>query len=346
MVSEVRSNRAFVSLALMALAALWMPAPAAAQSNYHLIALVSNQAGKAKHVDPQLVNAWGMAYAPTGPFWVSDEGTGVSTIYTGLGVKQSLVVAIPPAIGTGKGKPTGQVFNGTSDFVVSQNGLSGPATFIFDTEDGTISGWNSTVNGTQAVIAVNNPGAVYTGLAMGTKGGANFLFAADNANNRIDVYDAQFNFVTSFTDTSLPAGSAPYNVQNIKNQLFVTFTNGSGGGVVDIFSTSGTLLKTFASGGTLKSPWGIALAPANFGGASKALLVGNLGDGRINAFNLTTGALIGQLKDTTNKVISIQGLWALAFGGGTAENGATNQLFFTAGNGFYQDGLFGVIAFK
>jgi len=334
------------SLVVLAGAILWSQAPAAAQSNYRATNLVSNQAGKARHQDTQLVNAWGIAFAPTGPFWVSDNGTGLSTVYNGMGVKQSTVVTIPTATGVGLGSPTGMVFNSTTDFVVSQNGKSGAAAFIFDTEDGTISGWNFAVNPTSAVIAVNNPGADYTGLAIGTKGGANFIFAADNANNRVDVYDKNFHFVTSFTDTSLPAGSAPFGIQNIGGRLFVTFTNSTGGGVVDIFTTAGTLVKTFASGGTLKSPWGLALAPANFGGASNALLVGNLTDGKINAYNFSTGAFIGQLKDANNKVISINGLWGLAFGAGNANNGNKNQLFYSAGNNFYADGLFGVINFR
>jgi uncharacterized protein (TIGR03118 family) len=331
-------------MASLALAVGLFQAPAAAQ--YKITNLVSNQKGGAMHVDTDLVNAWGIAYAPTGPFWVSDNGTGLSTLYTGSGVKQSLIVTIPPASGTRKGAPTGQVYNSTPDFVVTQNGVSGAAVFIFATSDGTISGWSPTVNGTAAVIAVNNSGsgASYTGLAIGTNGGANFIYAADNANNKVDIYDGDFNFVGSFTDTSLPAGSAPYNVQDIKGRLYVTFTNSSGGGVVDIFSTAGNFIKTFATGGTLKSPWGLALAPKTFGTASNTLLVGDLGDGRINSFNFSTGKFIGQLKSSTGTTLSVSGLWGLTFGGGNSMNGNTNQLFFTAGPTGYANGLFGVIA--
>jgi uncharacterized protein (TIGR03118 family) len=344
----VSKNRMRVAASLIMLAGtlLVSQSPLAAQSDYQATNLVSNQAGVAKHQDTALVNAWGIAFAPTGPFWVSDNGTGLSTVYNGMGVKQSTVVTIPSANGVGTGSPTGMVFNSTSDFVVTQNGKSGAAAFIFDTSDGTISGWSFGVNATAAVIAVNNPGADYTGLAIGTSGGANFIFAADNHNNRVDVYDGSFNFVTSFTDTSLPAGSAPFGIQNIAGRLYVAFTNSTGGGVVDIFTTAGIKVKTFATGGTLKSPWGLALAPANFGAASNALLVGNLTDGKINAFNFSTGAFIGQLKDSSNKVISINGLWGLAFGAGNSMNGNKNQLFYTAGNNFYADGLFGVIVFK
>jgi uncharacterized protein (TIGR03118 family) len=323
-------------LPLLALAA----GTAAAQ--YRVTNLVSNQPGIALHQDPDLVNAWGVAFSPTGPFWVSDEGTGLSTLYNARGIKQSLVVTIPGANG-GTGSPTGMVFNSTTDFVVSQNGVSGVATFLFDTLDGTISGWSSTVNPTTAVIAATRPGAAYTGLAIGQNNGDNFLFAADNANNRVDVYDGNFNLVNSFTDNSLPAGSNPYNVQNIGGDLYVTFTNSTGGGVVDIFDTEGRLKKTFATGGTLKAPWGLAKAPSNFGKASNAILVGNLADGRINAYSEGNGRFLGQLRDSTGKVIAIDGLWSLTFGGGNPNNGRTNQLFFTAGPNNYANGLFGVI---
>src|SRR5581483_1385117 len=173
--------------------------------------------------------------------------------------------------------------------------------------------------------------------------GNNFLFAADNANNRVDVYDKTFTLVNSFTDTNLPAGSSPYNVQNIGGDLYVTFTNSTGGGVVDVFDTQGRFKKTFASGGTLKEPWGLAKSSSNFGKASNAILVGNLADGRINAYSSGNGKFIGQLRDSTGKVISIDGLWGLTFGGGNPNNGKTNQLFFTSGPNNYANGLFGVI---
>jgi uncharacterized protein (TIGR03118 family) len=190
------------------------------------------------------------------------------------------------------------------------------------------------------VIAVNNTGAQYTGVALGVSNSANFLFAADNLHNKVDIYDSSYNLVGSFTDTSLPAGSAPYNVVNIGGHLCVTFTNGTGGGVVDIFSTAGTKIKTLISGGNLHSPWGVALAPANFGTASNALLVGNLGDGFINAFNPTTGKLLGK------SAVSFEGLWSLIFGGGSPNNGNTNQLFLTSGPGGYSEGLFSVVNVK
>nr|MBA3914855.1 TIGR03118 family protein [Terriglobales bacterium] len=225
-----------------------------------------------------------------------------------------------------------------------QSGLSATAVFLFDTLDGTISAWAPTVNATSAVVVASQPGAFYTGLAIGQSNGDNFLYAADNANNRVDVYDSNFKLVNSVTDSKLPAGSNPYNVQNIGGDLYVTFTNSTGGGVVDMFDTGGRFKKTFATGGTLKAPWGIAKSPSNFGVAGNAILVGNLADGRINIYSSGNGRFQGQLKDATGKIISIDELWGLTFGGGNAKNGKTNQLFFTAGPDDYVNGLFGVIA--
>ncbi len=343
MILEKRFARMIVFLSSLAVVAGMMPRPAAAQ--YAITNLVSNQTGQAKHVDPDLVNAWGLSYSPSGPIWISDEGTGLSTFYDNKGNKAG-TVTIPGASG-GTGSPTGQVYNSTQDFKIKQGSNSGPAYFIFDTFDGTISGWNPTVNSSTAVIAVTKTGASFTGLAMGSNNGANFLFAADNANNEVDIYDGSFNFVTLFTDSGL-SGLSVYNVQNIGGQLYVTFTDSAfppTKGAVDIFDTAGNLIKNFSKSANLKGPWGVALAPKNFGPASKALLVGNLGDGKINYFNVKTGKLLGQLKSTKKKVISIDGLWGLAFGH-SGSDGKPNQLFFTAGPNSYADGLYGVINFK
>jgi len=334
MFAEKRMSR-LVSLFAFALVLAAISTSAFAQ--YTVTNLVSNVPGNAQHQDPDLVNAWGVSFAPGGYFWISDNGTGLSTLYNASGFKQSLVVTIPTSSGVGTGSPTGQVYNASTDFVVSQNGKSGPAQFIFDTFDGTISGWAPSVNGTVAVIAVNNTGAWYTGLAIGSNGGKNYIYAADNLNNKVDVYDGGFNLVKSFTDTSLPQGSAPYNVQAISGKLVVTFTDSKGGGTVDIFDMAGNKLKTLVSGGKLHSPWGVALAPSNFGTASKMLLVGNLGDGFINAFNPTSGKFVGQ------SGVSFEGLWALVFGDGKGFNGKTNQLFLTSGPGGYSEGLFSVV---
>jgi uncharacterized protein (TIGR03118 family) len=338
MFAQSRMGRIMVFVALLVAALGMISSSAFAQ--YSVTNLVSNLPGKAQHQDASLINAWGISYAPGGYFWVSDNVTGLSTLYNAMGIKQSLVVTIPSSSGGGTGSPTGQAYNGTTGFVVSQNGHSGAAQFIFATFDGTISGWNPGVNATTAVIAVNNTGAWYTGLAMGTNNGANFLFAADNLNGKVDIYDSTFKLVSSFTDTSLPAGSSPYNVVNIGGQLYVTFTNSTGGGVVDIFDTAGNKIKTLISGGNLHSPWGMAMAPSHFGKASKTFLVGNLGDGFINAFNPSTGKLVGK------SAISFPDLWALIYGDGRGFNGQTNQLFLTSGPGGYSEGLFSVVNVK
>jgi uncharacterized protein (TIGR03118 family) len=334
MVSQNRSRRAFGFLASLIVVVGLIPNLANAQ--YAITNLVSDQKGKAKHQDKSLVNAWGISFFPGNPIWISDAGSGKSTFYDNKGAKVG-EITIPSASGKGTGSPTGQIANNTTDFLIGGS----PAAFIFATLDGTISGWNG---GSSAVIAVTAPsGTSYTGLAAGTSKGANFLFAADNANNKVDIYDGKFNLVGSFTDKKL--GLAAYGIQDIKGRLFVTFSNFVGPGAVDIFDTTGKLIKTLTKSSHLNGPWGLALAPKNFGPASNALLVGNLADGRINAFNAKTGKFLGPLKDTKKKVISIDELWGLAFGGG-GSSGKTNQLFFTAGPNQYQDGLFGVINFK
>jgi uncharacterized protein (TIGR03118 family) len=336
MVSQDRSRRVFAFLAALVVMLGLIPSPANAQ--YAITNLVSNQKGKAKHQDTGLVNAWGMSFFSGGPFWISDNGTALSTFYSGKGVKVGQIT-VPSTV-------TGQVANSTSDFVVTQGSNSGPALFIFGSfEPGTISGWNPAVNPNAAVVVVH-ASAWYTGLALGVSNGANFLFGADNLNNKVDIYDGSFKLVGSFSDSKL-TGLVVYNVQNVNGNLYVTFSDSTGTkGAVDVFDTTGKLIKTLTKSAHLKAPWGVALAPKNFGPASSTLLVGNLGDGRINAFNAKTGKFMSQLKDTTNKVISIDGLWALAFGQGGGQNGKPNQLFFTAGPTEYANGLFGVINFK
>lgn len=329
-------------LVLVVIAIAMMHQTASAQ--YTITKLVSNQKGQAKHQDPSLVNAWGIAFFSGAPFWISDAGSGFSTFYDGKGVKAG-AVTVPSASGSGTGTPTGIVANSTSDFQVTQNGQSGPALFVFDTLDGTISGWSPSVNANSAVIAVKNSGASYTGLAIGVSNKANFIYAANAVSGKVEMYDGSFKLASSFTDPGLPKGSAPYGIQNINGQLFVTFVT-STGGVVDIFDTAGNLLKTLTNSTHLNAPWGLALAPKNFGKASNAVLVGNLGDGRINAFNAKSGKFLGPLKTTKGKPLTIDGLWGLAFGQGGGSNGQPNQLFFTAGPVGYAGGLFGVIQAK
>ena len=318
----------------------------AQSTHYALVNLDSNQSGKAKHTDPLLVNGWGLAYTPGNPFWVSDEGTGWSTLYDGMGNPQSLQVVIPSANGTSAGSPTGIVANPSStDFPVQ----GWASIFLFATLDGTISGWTPLSNPTQSIIAVNNSGsnASYTGLAITNKTSGNSLFAADINNNKVDIYDSNFNFVSSFTDTALPAGYAPFGIQDINGNLYVTFApvSGAAGGVVDVFQEDGTFVKHLIHGSPLNQPWGVALAPANFGPLSNALLVSNNinNKGTINGFNPTTGKFIGTVKNSAGNPIYIDQLWGIEFGGGTSANGKTNQLFFTAGPNNNVNGLFGVI---
>jgi uncharacterized protein (TIGR03118 family) len=346
---------------------------ASAQAIYVRTNLVSDIAGVANFTDPNLVNAWGIVAADgTGPFWIADNGTGVSTLYNGNGVafptNSPLVVTIPTPPNSRAGAvaaPTGIVFNGTSDFVVSAGGKSGPARFIFATEDGTISGWNPTVDGTHAILVVNNSGpglsadrtklgAVYKGLAIGNSGSANLIYATNFRDGVVEIYNASFLFVKAFTDANVPSGFAPFGIRNINNQLFVTYAKqnaqkhddvaGPGNGFVDIFDLNGNLISRFASQGTLNSPWGLVPTPASFGTFSSAILIGNFGDGRINAFD-SHGTFLGQLQEEHAAIINpltIDGLWGLSFGnGGTA--GPTNTLFFTAGIGAEGHGLFGLI---
>ena len=208
--------------------------------------LTSDLTGKAKHVDPLLKNAWGLAYAPGGAFWISDEASGRSTLYDGMGNPQSLQVTIPPTSGTGPGTPTGIVYNGSQEFKID----SWVSAFLFATLDGTISGWSGFDPGT-TLIAVRQAGAVYTGLAITSHTSGNSLFAADNANNKVDVYDGNFNLVKSFTDPTIPAGFAPFGIQDIAGQVYVTYASqtGGSGGYIDIFGEDGTFVKRFTQGG-------------------------------------------------------------------------------------------------
>ncbi len=322
---------------LLLTSAFMLSAAGVAFAQYTVTSLVTTSG------DPNLVNAWGMAYATGGPFWISDEGTGKSTVYDASGTIVPLVVAIPSAT-SGAGRPSGIVANSTSGFVVTQNGVSGASSFIFATLDGTISGWSPSVNATSAVIAVNNHStANYTGLAIATVGTRTFIYAANSAKNQIEMYNSNFHLMTTFTDTTL-TGLKVYGVQAINGRIYVTFEGT--GGAVDVFSTNGKLIKLLTQNGTtgpLLEPWGVALAPSTFGRFSGDLLVGNVGNGQINAIHLATGKIAGVLKDTTGTVIAIPGLWALLFGGGSASNGNTNQLFFAAGTTNYKTGEFGVI---
>jgi len=316
----------------------------AALAQYQLTNLVSNQVGAARHIDPLQVNGWGLAYGTGGPFWVSDQGSGWSTLYTAQGVKESLVVLIPSASGAGPGQPTGIVANASSDFQVEGSN----SFFVFATLDGTISAWGPQANRNDAIIMVNNSklGSTFTGLAITDRPSGNLLYATDLANNVVDVYDASFNLVNSFTDPTLPAGYGPFGIQDINGLVYVTFALSTApSGQIDVFREDGTFVKVLAEGPPLNQPWGFAVAPKNFGALSNALLVSNnTNNGTINAFNLQSGQFVGTVKDGNGKNIVIDQLWGIAFGGGSANNGRTNQLFFTSGPFNNLAGTFGVIS--
>jgi uncharacterized protein (TIGR03118 family) len=334
-------GRRVLTLAACCGLALMLSGAAVAQS-FNAVTLVSNLPGKATNTDPLLANPWGLAYAPGGAFWISDEASGWSTLYNGSGTPQPLQVVVPPASGTWAGTPTGIVFNGSSEFAID----SWTSVFIFATLDGTIQGWSGFEPST-TLIAVTAAGAQYTGLAITNYTSGNHIYAADAANNKVDMYDGNFNLVSSFTDPATPRGFAPFGIQDINGQVYVAYAAQSGGtgGFVDIFGEDGTYVKRLVQASkTLNQPWGLAVAPAGwgakFGGA--LLVTNNSSLGNINAFNLTTGALIDTLKDAKGRVIGVNGMWGIEFGGGTTANGKTNQLFFTAGPND-ADGYFGVI---
>jgi uncharacterized protein (TIGR03118 family) len=318
--------------------------------------LVSDGAVPADHTDPNLVNAWGIAFNPFGPVWIADNGSGVSTLYDGAGNIVPLVVDIPTHTSDSGGAVTGIVYNGSQGFTVNKGMLSGPAVFLFDSEDGVISGWAPNVDSTHAIKAVDHSRrhAIYKGLALSGNGSGARLYATDFHNNRIEVFDASFNPVMlrvgAFRDAQIPAGYAPFGIQNVNGDLYVTYAKqdadrkddvpGPGFGYVDIYDPDGKLLRRFAAQGALNAPWGIALAPAGFGRASGRLLIGNFGDGRIDAYDFASGMPVGPLGDAKGNPIQIDGLWGLAFGNGYSSQ-SVNSLYFTAGPNDEADGLYG-----
>ena len=339
----------------------------------------------AKVYDPDLKNPWGISESSTSPFWVSDNGSGKSTLYNAPALggfsKNPRVVSIPsPGDPLGaSGKPTGTVFNTTSQAPPAQQGFkisgfncttlpptptSAPASFLFATEDGTIVGWSNNVFATagcqpnHGIIAVDNSnpanpasGAIYKGLAIATTaGGATYLYAANFRAGTVEIYDVNFHLVNTFTDPSLPASYAPFNVVPIGGELFVTFAMrnsdkeddvaGQGHGFVDTFDLTGEMIGRFAQHGQLDSPWGVALAPPGFGALGGLLWIGNFGNGHVNAYNFETGEFVDKVRDAKGQAIVIDGLWALKFGNG-GNGGDPNVLYFTAGPNNEADGLFG-----
>jgi uncharacterized protein (TIGR03118 family) len=358
-----RIAMAGVTAAMIAVLPSISTAPVAAaigQGFYEQTNLVSDQPGVALIQDANLVNPWGIGLSPTGgAFWVTNNVTGTSTLYTGdvngsAFVRNSLIVTIPT------GSPTGIVFNTSTvstEFVVTNGTASARSIFLFASQTGTISGWNPAVPPSTQARVGSTATAVYTGLAIGQAGTATFLYACDFEHGRIDVYDKDFQIVQldgSFSDPNIPNSYSPFNIQNLAGKLYVTYAQqshsdpdeetGHGSGFVDVFDTDGNLLQRLIRGNHLNAPWGLALSPASFGPFSNALLVGNFGDGRIHAFDATDGKFLGSLEDETGKPIVIEGLWAIAFGNGVSA-GDSNALYFAAGPDDETHGLFGSLRF-
>jgi uncharacterized protein (TIGR03118 family) len=342
--NRLRTSAAVLAIVGLAIAAEAPIAGAAAGNAYVVSGLVADVPGTGTpFVDQNLVNAWGLTAGPSTPWWVADNGTNLSTLYSADGTIRSLVVSVPV-------KPTGTVFWS----------FAAPAFFVFATEAGTIRGWHPS-QGNQTVILANRSaqGAIYKGLALAATPGGDRFYATDFHNARVDVFDGSFNLISNpgaFTDPQLRDGYAPFGIQTIGSRIFVTYAkqdaeatdelHGQGLGFVDAYDTSGALLARVAQRGQLNAPWGVALAPADFGRFSGDLLVGNFGDGQINAYEeLPNGHFEhrGELRTADGTSLTIDGLWALQFGHGSSANGPTNTLFFTAGPNDESDGLFGTI---
>ncbi len=323
----------------------------------------SSVSPNAPNHDPNLVNAWGLARSSSSFWWVADNGTGLSTLYDGTGAPQQLVVKIPLPKGqkNGTAAPTGTVFNFTTGFEVAPKM---PAIFIFVTEDGTISAWNPKVDPTNAVLKLDRSGkAIYKGCAIAQTRFGPRLYATNFMTGKVEVFDAGFNRVRDDHDELAPHAFkfpglsnhwAPFNIQNVGGNLVVTFANrdpgskdenhGAGLGFVGIFSRRGRLLTALEHGPWFNAPWGVALAPSDFGPFSHRLLIGNFGDGAIHAFNVVTGRRVGALLDTAGNVLKIDGLWSIQFGGNAKNSGSATELFFTAGPNDENNGLFGKIS--
>ncbi|MEO8422892.1 MAG: TIGR03118 family protein [Actinomycetota bacterium] len=328
-----------------------------AANAYKLRRLVADQAGHAAATDPNLVNAWGLAAGPTTPWWVNAADSDVSTLYDGTGAILPLVVDVT-------GGPTGLVFNGGTNFVVSNGSASGPSLFLFSTEGGTVDGWNPGVpppspsTSSFEVADRSSEDANYKGLAIASTVDGDFLYATDFHNAQVDMFDDAFSLVSTsstFVDPGIPDGYGPFGIQAIGDTIFVTYAKqdadaedevvGSGRGFVDAFDTDGTFVGRVATRHRLNAPWGLAMAPADFGRFSGALLVGNFGDGQIHAFRPRVNGSyrpVGVLRNRHGRVVSIDGLWAIAFGNGDAA-GPSNALYFTAGPDDETHGLFGRI---
>jgi len=359
-------SRALCVLFAAAAAASLAAAPAHAARTvtaYAVQNLVSNGVLPTPYTDANLVNTWGVAFNPAGLVWVTNNRSGTSTLYDGTGLPNALVVNVPPAKGTGKGTPTGIVFSGTSDFVVGNGAASGPSRFIFSSEDGLITGWAPNVDLNNAMRAAVTVGANYKGLAIADSSTGVRLYATDFHNGRVDMFDGRFAKVAAagaFVDPKLPKDLYPFGIQAINNQVYVTYAKHGGGltgegaiqpqdkgggvdSVVDVFDADGKYLRRAVAQSAVKQPWGLALAPADFGPAAGALLVGDFHDGTITAVDPVTGASRGLLKDLKGDAIRIPGLWGFQFGNGVNAQ-PTNVLFFAAGPNGQGGGVYGSVS--
>ena len=343
----------------LAITPLISHAATSTNAGYTHLNIVSDTPSAATHLDSRLVNPWGIVASPS-TVWVNDNGPGLGTVYSATGTPSKTVVNIP-APGGGSGTPNGLVLNSTSEFVITNGSKHAASTFLMATEDGTILAWNPSITGTNAVIVINrtNEDAIYKGVAIALDtNGAAHIYAANFHSQMVDEFDGHFNYVQSFTDADLPGAYAPFNVRTIRGRLFVTYARkadpnshddeaGPGNGFIDIFDTDGTLLRQFASHGVLNSPWGMAVAPNSFGKFSHALLVGNFGDGKINAYDLLTGKVLGHFSNPDGSDLVIDGLWGLTFEKDEVLNQESNftaqRLYFTAGPNGEADGLLGIL---
>jgi uncharacterized protein (TIGR03118 family) len=307
-------------------------------------------------IDTNLVNAWGLTRSSGSFWWISDNGKGLSTLYDASGAIGPLVVTIPPPLnGAPPSAPTGTVFNFTKGFEVAPGA---PAIFLFVTEDGTISGWNPGVSVTSAVLKVDNSkrGAIYKGCALAMTNNGPRLYVTNFTTGRVEMYDSGFHRVhaeEAFEDIHLPRDYSPFGIQNVGGNIVVTFAHrmpgsrdedhGPGLGYVGVFDARGRLLVKLQHGPFMNAPWGIAMSPGDFGSFSHRLLIGNFGDGTIHAFNSVSGRFEGALLNPDGSPLTIEGLWALSFGGDTVRNGLATELFFTAGPNDENDGLFGKV---
>jgi len=335
-----------------AFAALATGLPAQAAS-FEVVNLVTDDqaAHPAQITDPGLVNAWGISYSPTSPFWVSSNGAGTSTLYTvnpttQLTAKSALTVTIPP----GGGPVTGQVFN-----TGAGSGAFNSDNFLFVSEDGTVAGWRGALGTTAETLVTGSAANNYKGSAFASVGGSSYLYAANFRGGSIDVVRGSAAAPTltgNFLDPTLPSGYAPFNIQNLGGTLYVAYAKrdangadeiaGSGFGYVDSFNLQGQFVSRIASQGTLNAPWGLAIAPSSFGALAGSLLVGNFGDGRINAYDTTSHAFLGQVTDGSGAALAIDGLWAIT-PGNNGNGGSNSLLYFSAGPDGETHGLFGVL---